>query len=131
MDPRMLKRLSQPVARKLKHAYRFAKANASKGLWPLYGAVATAPVIGYQADKLREEREAPTNNPEMLEQRTEGTSMPPDSVQKTAKQAALGMLKDELRAAKQRRRIGLLGGEDQSREAPDDPGGVSFQPGLR
>lgn len=120
------------VVAKLRSAFQYVKGNAHKGLWPLYGAVAAAPVIGYEADRLREAREAPpTNNPEITEQRTEGTSMAPDTVQKTAKEAALGMLKDEIRAAKQRRRIGLLGGEDQDREAKDDPDGVSSHPSFR
>ena len=60
----------EPVVRagvvgKLRGAYQAAMGTEEKGgylhkaLWPLFGAAATAPILGYEVDKRRQQRQEP------------------------------------------------------------------------
>ncbi len=144
----------EPVLRagiisQLKDAYNATlsggKKYYGKALLPLFGAVAAAPVIGYEAERLKN---GPTNNPGMTQQRSEGISHSPDSTSKTAslvvqnaaqdvaeaifgtKRAAIETLKKEIAGAKNRSKK-TRGFADEGDRKEQVQTGASFQPDYR
>lgn len=115
---------------RLKGSYAPVGRALDKAKWPIWGAVAGAPVLGYQLDRLAEEpTPIPEKNPELNEQREESVISPPiGAANKTAqapedewlevaaisvrnaitppldKQAAMDQLKMQITAAKMRAR---------------------------
>lgn len=66
------------ILQSLKKGYEPVGNALERAKWPLWGAVAGAPVLGYQLDRMAEKpTPIPDNNPELNEQREESPVGPP------------------------------------------------------